>query len=414
MDGTDDLIKKQYNEFPYPQIPVGSMEDEVIYSANFEYVNYLCTGIFRSQKGIRILDAGCGTGYSTMKLAQQNPEATILALDFSANSLKMAGERLEKAGLTSERITFQEADLNKLEDPGEPFDYIVSTGVLHHMVSPETGLKNLIANLKDDGIMYLMLYSEFGRYFLNLSRRFIGLLQEDEGNFSEGIAIGKEFLSILQPDNPIVVSYSKSYNNIVKKFGEEFAKSDPQFVDAFVNARERTYSIDQLFDFIESNGLHFLRFQDETTWDLPVLLKNNQFLMNKAQKLSQKERYKLGEIVNTEKNFAFFAAKQNFKHKTYSEEEILGSKILRSPLNVMQEIRDKAGNRSQQIFSPIGTGLQLDPNAMMVYNLLENDKPVKAIIDDLEAKAGISQEESRLIIIHFLRNMESSGLIFFL
>ena len=95
MNEITEFVKKQYNLFPYPHIPVGSMEDEVLYSSNYEFVNYLCKGVYKSAKGIKILDAGCGTGYSTLKLAQQNPEAEILAVDLSKTSINMAKDRLE-------------------------------------------------------------------------------------------------------------------------------------------------------------------------------------------------------------------------------------------------------------------------------------------------------------------------------
>jgi 2-polyprenyl-6-hydroxyphenyl methylase/3-demethylubiquinone-9 3-methyltransferase len=78
----------------------------------------------------RILELGCGEGYSTERLAALFPQAEILAVDIAANIGRLyAGPR--------DRVQFRIAyaeDLAK-ELPGQ-FDLIVLTDVLHHVPGP--------------------------------------------------------------------------------------------------------------------------------------------------------------------------------------------------------------------------------------------------------------------------------------
>ncbi|MBS0254996.1 MAG: class I SAM-dependent methyltransferase [Proteobacteria bacterium] len=75
----------------------------------------------------RILELGCGEGYSTERLARLFPEAEILAVDIAANIGRLyAGP--------ADRVSFRIAYAEDLaaELPGH-FDLVVLTDVLHHV-----------------------------------------------------------------------------------------------------------------------------------------------------------------------------------------------------------------------------------------------------------------------------------------
>lgn len=91
----------------------------------------------------RILDLGCGTGELSLKLLQRCPDATLVAVDYSARMLEFARAKLEKAGY-GDRITWMEADFGDLavfpesESPGNAnmeiaFDACVSSLAIHHL-----------------------------------------------------------------------------------------------------------------------------------------------------------------------------------------------------------------------------------------------------------------------------------------
>lgn len=406
---SSDLIKKQYTEYPYPPIPIGGLEEEVLYSTNYEFVNYLCTGTFKSHKQTKILDVGCGTGFSTLKLAQQNPEAFITAIDISAVSIEIAKKRLKNAGINLNRINFIEADLMKITDIGERFDYIVCTGVLHHMESPEIGLNFIKLHLKEDGLIYLMLYSEYGRFYQSLMRKTINLFQTNKTDIAEGVNIGKEVLKILPDQHPILSRYRRSYEASLNVINKEFADSDSQFVDAYINAKERTYNIDELFDFIEGNGLVFLRFQDEPTWDLNYLLNGNDYLISKTLNFSMKEKYKIGEIIESEKNFAFFVSKKDFKKVEINDNDLLKYRVKLSILNKTQ-----TDNQTIEIISPLGLSVKINIEIYSMYEAIDENKSIKENLELIYKETenvNILKVEEFLL---FLRTMEKNGALLFI
>jgi 2-polyprenyl-3-methyl-5-hydroxy-6-metoxy-1,4-benzoquinol methylase len=405
-----ELIKKQYTVYPYPPIPVGDLEEEVLYSTNYEFVKYLCTGVFKSHKEIKILDVGCGTGFSTLKIAQQNPEALITAIDLSPTSITIAEDRLRKAGILMDNIKFITADLMMLEDINDRFDYIVCTGVLHHLESPEKGLDFLKLHLTSDGIIYLMLYSEYGRFFQSLVSKTIKILQNNQQDFSEGIAIGKQFLKTLPESHPILSRYNRSYEAAVNVINQDFANSDSQFIDAYMNANERTYNIDELFDFIEKADLSFIRFQDEARWDLNYLLKSDEYLISKTTKLTNREKYKLGEIIDSEKNFAFFVSKNKFEKSEISDSDLYTYKVKFIKLSIINI--DKENNL--KIISPLGLTLYLEGEEALLYNHIKDNLTIG---DNINLIIKFKNLFSKNAITNFktlIRDLEYNGVIMFL
>lgn len=51
-----------------------------------------------AQTALRILDAGCGAGLTTLTLVRLNPGSTVIGLDGSTPSLDLARQRLAVAG----------------------------------------------------------------------------------------------------------------------------------------------------------------------------------------------------------------------------------------------------------------------------------------------------------------------------
>lgn len=76
----------------------------------------------RGRERPRILDIGTGSGILAVTLALELPEATILAVDRSADALALSRENADRLGA---RVEFREGDLFA-PFPGDPFDVVVS------------------------------------------------------------------------------------------------------------------------------------------------------------------------------------------------------------------------------------------------------------------------------------------------
>jgi SAM-dependent methyltransferase len=91
--------------------------------------------------GSRVLEAGCGAGSQTIHLAPGSPNAAILSIDRSEDSLATARERIEAAG--HKNVEFQQADIFDLPFESHSFDHVFVCFVLEHLQEPAKALREL-------------------------------------------------------------------------------------------------------------------------------------------------------------------------------------------------------------------------------------------------------------------------------
>jgi ubiquinone/menaquinone biosynthesis C-methylase UbiE len=108
--------------------------------------------VLQARRGARILDAGCGYCYHTIRLARGG--ARITAVDFSNVALAAAERNIADAGLR-DRVELQRADLTALSFADNTFDFVVSWGVIMHIPDIENALLELARVLKPGGVLVL-------------------------------------------------------------------------------------------------------------------------------------------------------------------------------------------------------------------------------------------------------------------
>ena len=99
--------------------------------------------------GLKILDAGCGTGNFEKFLSTRSiPSIEIEAVDFSPVMLARAKQKCRDLSF----VNFSAADLNKgLEYPDNSFDRILCCNVLYSLEDPLNVITELFRLLKHDG-----------------------------------------------------------------------------------------------------------------------------------------------------------------------------------------------------------------------------------------------------------------------
>lgn len=102
-----------------------------------------------------ILDAGCGNGRETIRLARLNPGSLVIGLDIS-NAVDQAKKNAE--GIPN--IRFIQGDLCQPPLAREAFDYIHSFGVLHHTPNTKSALNALIPLLSIGGDIAFYVYAK--------------------------------------------------------------------------------------------------------------------------------------------------------------------------------------------------------------------------------------------------------------
>jgi 2-polyprenyl-3-methyl-5-hydroxy-6-metoxy-1,4-benzoquinol methylase len=116
---------------------------------------------FCNLKNLDILDFGCGTGSTTVMLAESDPHNRVTGVDIDPASLELADMRFCHHGL-SEQIETRHIspiqDPGDLELPSECFDFVLLNGVLEHVVPFRTRravLLDVWRVLRRGGLLYI-------------------------------------------------------------------------------------------------------------------------------------------------------------------------------------------------------------------------------------------------------------------
>lgn len=174
------------------------------------------------------------------------PNARVVGIDVSAASIAVAEELKRKHNL--ENLEVRQLAVERAGELGERFEHVVCTGVLHHLADPDIGLRALRDAQAPSGAMHVMLYAPYGRagiYLLQEYCRRIGVGWSDSD-----VRALLATLKALPADHPLVP---------LLRNAPDFATS-AGVADALLHPRDRSYSVAQIFEFVEGAGLTFERW----------------------------------------------------------------------------------------------------------------------------------------------------------
>jgi SAM-dependent methyltransferase len=100
-----------------------------------------------------IADVGCGFGASTILLAKEYPDATVVGFDLHEASIAAARERANDAGV-GDRVRFQVASAQDF--PGSGYDLVCIFDALHDMGDPIGAARHIRDALADHGTWLLV------------------------------------------------------------------------------------------------------------------------------------------------------------------------------------------------------------------------------------------------------------------
>jgi SAM-dependent methyltransferase len=192
-----------------------------------------------------ILVAGCGTSQAA-RYALRWPRAKVTGIDVSATSIEQTELLKRKHGL--DNLNVLQLPVERAAELGRSFDYVVCTGVLHHLSDPDKGLRALHDVLEPDGAMHLMVYAPYGRagvYLLQDYCRRLGI-----GTSSQEIKDLAASLKALPPDHPLIPLLRNAPD----------LRTEGALADALLHPQDRAYSVPQLFNFLAAGGFSFGRW----------------------------------------------------------------------------------------------------------------------------------------------------------
>lgn len=106
----------------------------------------------RLERGIEVIDLGCGRGMALIKLAARFPASRFTGYDLSEEAVQWATRRAKQAGL--ENVRFEVRDLSDFDAtaPDAAYDFAVTFDAIHDQANPLALLKGIRRTLKPDGI----------------------------------------------------------------------------------------------------------------------------------------------------------------------------------------------------------------------------------------------------------------------
>ena len=113
----------------------------------------------------RCLDAGCGGGRFVVALARLGAKK-VEGIDISADAVEAAKERIKARHLDNAHV--QQSSVLELPFEDKSFDYVLSSGVIHHTPDPYKGFTELNRVLAPGGKLFLSVYGKGGlKWFTN-------------------------------------------------------------------------------------------------------------------------------------------------------------------------------------------------------------------------------------------------------
>lgn len=139
----------------YPRFHEIMEEDsaQTVLAALREHILELVPGLTdRLERGIRVLDVGCGRGRALVELAGSFPNSTFVAYDLSEEAIAYARDNAARRGLTN--VSFEVLDAARLAEVVEPGSYALVTtfDAVHDQADPEAVVAGIRHALADDGV----------------------------------------------------------------------------------------------------------------------------------------------------------------------------------------------------------------------------------------------------------------------
>ncbi|MBD2073749.1 methyltransferase domain-containing protein [Phormidium sp. FACHB-592] len=253
-------VRQQFDQAPYPRIPLEqSPKDDAtrLYTHSLVTAFYLRNQQIINTQGAVILDAGCGTGYKSLMLAEANPGATIVGVDLSSESVKLAEQRLKHYDFHN--AEFHAISIEDLPSLKLQFDYINADEVLYLLPDPVAGLQAMRSVLKPNGIIRTNFHSALQRMIYFRAQAFfksVGLMGGTTQD--EDIELVRQTMRSLK-------------NHVFLKstvWNPNFETDDEIVLANYLLQGDKGWTIPEFFAAMRAADLEFISMVNWRKWDL--------------------------------------------------------------------------------------------------------------------------------------------------
>ncbi|SOX55683.1 class I SAM-dependent methyltransferase, partial [Mycobacterium ahvazicum] len=382
-DPRNDVVSRQYDRWQYPP-PIDDLE---AYSKNnWEWFDPLrAHRVLWPDRDYRpdldILIAGCGANQASV-FAFTNRAAKVVAIDVSQSALDHQRYLKDKHGL--DNLELRLLPIEEVSALGRDFDLIVSTGVLHHLADPLTGMAALAGCLRRDGAMGIMLYAKYGRIGVELLEsvfRDMGLSQDDAS-----VQAVKDVIATLPADHPV-----RSYLAVARDL-----QTDGALVDTFLHGRQRSYTVDECRELVAAAGLTFQGWFHKSPYYPHEMFTPAIKFVDRLAKLPETELWSVMERLQTANATHFFmACRPDRPEEQYTIDFTADAALDYIPMSRTACVLSEA-----DLLGP-GYRLRLGPAHLPFAQLVDGRRSIRAIAAGVAQRGGASLGEAE----HFARKL---------
>jgi SAM-dependent methyltransferase len=235
---------------------------------------------FRRAEGLRVLDAGCGTGRTSRALARLNPRAFVLGIDASAAAVRLARRRAEAETGGPGSLRFAVSDpARSLPEGSGRFDFVIARGVLDRADDPCQALGNFAQMLDPRGLLLITFPARdsAAHQAARALRRVVDALAPAGAGLEEQERVGLEVVQALRPDHPIRAHLARPRSHGDDQNGcaggltgldlETDAPRAPDLARAVLDALTgRDWTLNEAVALLEEAGLTFLYAATPWRW----------------------------------------------------------------------------------------------------------------------------------------------------
>lgn len=263
---TLEKIRQQFDHAPYPNQPLEKTVtgDRIAYFKHSLITPYyLRDQQIPATEGKLILDAGCGSGFKAMCLAEANPGARIVGVDISEESVKLARSRMAYHRI--ENTEFHAIGIEALPQLGLQFDYINCDEVIYLLPDPQEALQIMQSVLAPNGIIrvnFHSLYQRITQYRGQALFRMMGLMENAPTEFEAGVV--REIFSGLQ----------KGVDLKDEGWAQELEDDDYNILANYLLTGDRGHTLEEVFTMLAAADLQLISMVNWKEWSLWDLLVN--------------------------------------------------------------------------------------------------------------------------------------------
>lgn len=282
----DNQVARQYEKWVYP-LPIQDLSTpearKMRDGGDFERNFYSYWPDQEKREDLDVLIAGCGSN-AAARYAFHHPQARVVGIDLSASSLAHEQYLKDKHNLTN--LTLHQGKIEDVVKLGQTFDFIDTSGVLHHLPDPVAGLKALGSVLRPEGTIAVMVYAKYGRsgvYMMQEAFRLMNL-----GQSEEDVKMVKRTLNKVARNHAVHDYIARSQD----------LKYDAGIVDTFLHPQDRAYTTNECVEFVQQAGLSFMGWWDNIFYYPEAQLSDMPELFNRVNQMSEKDMWQFMELYN--------------------------------------------------------------------------------------------------------------------